>query len=323
MRSPQLSALVRASEQFHEERSSSTFSRRALLGGAGALAGAAVLSGPAHAGGRLAQPRVAIIGGGISGLAAALELNDAGIVSTVYEAQDRFGGRMYSNTSTWLDGQSSEWGGEFIDTGHKVMQSLSRRFGLTLVDVLQAQPPGSEDTRWLRGDYYSSSQFASDFSPVYKTLKDQVQAIGSGFSYDSLTPMGRTIDAMSLASWIDAVHRRTLGSRQWFDPHRPALPEHLGEQPWQAGKVRNSERLHRWHERGLLCGSERTLRRRLGFIHRRHLRSAVPRPARSGHAGRLCALERASYPLDPLERPQLPWELHLLPGWPSCSVRRI
>src|SRR5690349_655901 len=75
-------------------------SRRDFLKGAGAVAAGLTLSGTlagralaAHASG---SPRIAIIGGGISGLNAALTLQDAGYASTIYEASSRLGGRMHS-----------------------------------------------------------------------------------------------------------------------------------------------------------------------------------------------------------------------------------
>ena len=58
------------------------------------------------------QPRIVIIGAGIAGLNAALTLQDAGVASTVYEASNRIGGRMFSATSIWADNQVTEWCGE-------------------------------------------------------------------------------------------------------------------------------------------------------------------------------------------------------------------
>ena len=50
---------------------------------------------------------------------------------------------MHSNTTSWMEGQSSEWCGEFIDSGHSSMQALADRFGLTLVDLLAGQAGGA------------------------------------------------------------------------------------------------------------------------------------------------------------------------------------
>ena len=60
------------------------------------------------------MPRIAIVGAGIAGLSAALTLQDAGLSCSIYEASERIGGRMHSDTTTWADGMVSEWCGEFI-----------------------------------------------------------------------------------------------------------------------------------------------------------------------------------------------------------------
>src|SRR5690349_17622848 len=58
-------------------------------------------------------PRIAIVGGGIAGLTAALTLQDKGVASTVYEAHPtRVGGRMHSDfvdfPGYWANGQGAE-----------------------------------------------------------------------------------------------------------------------------------------------------------------------------------------------------------------------
>src|SRR5690348_17286693 len=75
-------------------------------------------------------PRIAIVGAGIAGLKAALTLQDAGVACDIYEAADRVGGRIHSDTTTWADGLVSEWCGEFIDADHTAMRELIARFGL-------------------------------------------------------------------------------------------------------------------------------------------------------------------------------------------------
>jgi len=46
------------------------------------------------------MPRIAIVGAGIAGLTAALTLQDAGLSCSVYEASNRIGGRMHTDTTT-------------------------------------------------------------------------------------------------------------------------------------------------------------------------------------------------------------------------------
>src|SRR5438270_13244969 len=79
--------------------------------------------------------RIAIIGVGIAGLNAALTLQDAGLSCSVYEASNRLGGRMHSDTTTWADGMVSEWCGEFIDSDHETIWHLIERFGLKTIDL--------------------------------------------------------------------------------------------------------------------------------------------------------------------------------------------
>src|ERR1700731_3964274 len=138
-------------EQGQEDRQRAG-TRRAFMKATGATIGTAALSGPLAAfaatrpGG--AAPRIAIVGGGIAGLNAALTLHDAAYASTVYEASSRVGGRMHSDspltnpngTSTWANGQVSEHCGELIDTRHKTIQGLAKRFGFSLTDLRAAQP---------------------------------------------------------------------------------------------------------------------------------------------------------------------------------------
>src|SRR5437762_2648650 len=135
--------------------------RRAL---AGAAAGAVALGLPRRARAAGGTPKVAIVGGGIAGLACALELADHHIDATVYEASGRLGGRMFSNNGGYWDGnQVSEWCGELIDTGHTTVRRLARRFGLPLDDLHAAEPKGSTETYRFFGQHYPKAQADADF----------------------------------------------------------------------------------------------------------------------------------------------------------------
>ena len=192
----------RTVDEIQQERRRRRPTRRDFLKAAGAVVGAAALGGrlPAFA----QAPRIAIIGGGISGLNAALTLQDANIASTVYEASNRVGGRMHSDTTSWLHGQTSEFCGELIDTGHKAIRDLATRFNLPTVDLHAAEPPNSTETYFFNNVYYRRAQANSDFAPVFQALKADNKAAPFPTLYNSFTQAGSDLDHMSLFDWIDS-----------------------------------------------------------------------------------------------------------------------
>ena len=84
--------------------------------------------------------RVAVIGAGFAGLAAADELRRGGADVTVLEARDRVGGRVWSHPFEPAGGAIIERGAEFILPGYEALDGLSERFGLT--KILKGTPYG-------------------------------------------------------------------------------------------------------------------------------------------------------------------------------------
>ena len=184
------------------------FLKAGALGATSAVVGPQVLLGQRHAAAATATPRIAIIGAGIAGLNAALTLQDGTnrvppYASTIFEAQNYIGGRMHSDTTSWANGQVSEWCGELIDSNHTAIMNLAARFNLTLTDLLAAQPAGSTDLYHLFGTYYPYSQAVKDFGPVYAALQDQVKAAGYPTLYNSFNTAGYNLDHMSNYQWIE------------------------------------------------------------------------------------------------------------------------
>jgi len=197
-RTPLLTEVQRLAAHFDRQ-----VSRREFIKVTGATIGAAAISGPIAA---LAAtpPRIAIIGGGIAGLNAALTLQDAGIAATVYEASSRVGGRMHSDTTTWENHQTSEHCGELIDSGHKTILKLANRFNLPTVDLLAAEPNQSSETYYFLGQYYPRSQAITDFKPVYTAVHKDMSAAGYPTTYKIHTDAGVGLDQMSVYDWIES-----------------------------------------------------------------------------------------------------------------------
>ncbi|MBT2457877.1 NAD(P)/FAD-dependent oxidoreductase [Streptomyces sp. ISL-86] len=195
--------------------------RRELLGRAAVLGLGAALAPAATAYAAEAVPdkkpvtpaRVAVVGAGISGLTAALTLQDAGVNCTLYEANpSRVGGRMWTQRSHWAYGQTSEIGGELIDTSHKKILELCRRFNLPTEDFLGGGPNGAEEVLWFNGTYYPRTQADEDFKAVYQALHRDLVESGE-VAWNSSTPAGTALDNMSLHEWIETRVPGGHGSR--------------------------------------------------------------------------------------------------------------
>jgi monoamine oxidase len=205
-------AAIRDERAEAASRKPGQLTRREFLAGSAAAGTAVALGGLRPAVARAATPaRIAIVGGGISGLSAALTLADAGVASTVFEAStQRVGGRMHSDAAPfvdakgrWLDGQTSEWCGELIDSGHKTILMLAQRFRLATADLLGAQPNSSEDTYYFDGHFYPADQADADFQVIHQALQGDVQAASYPTTYLINTPAGIALDQMSVYDWIE------------------------------------------------------------------------------------------------------------------------
>jgi monoamine oxidase len=177
--------------------------RREVIKAGGASLAAALALRPTRAFTAVA-PRIAIVGGGIAGLNAALSLQDAGYGSTIYEASGRVGGRMHSDTTSWAEGQVSEHCGELIDSRHKVILGLAKRFGVPVDDLLSAQPLQSTETYYFFGNYYTRDQANVDFNAVYNAVKHDLTTAGFPTLYNSYNSAGYSLDHLSVYEWIDS-----------------------------------------------------------------------------------------------------------------------
>lgn len=96
-----------------------------------------------------------VVGAGLSGLAAARELADAGLDVLVLEARDRPGGRTHAAE---IRGVPVDLGGEWVDEAHADLKGLVADLGLELL------PSGrkKEGARWYVGGGFSSGMPLSD-----------------------------------------------------------------------------------------------------------------------------------------------------------------
>ena len=192
--------------------------RKAAVAGAGlTVAGRAVLDpqrafGGGFDHGHQDEPRIAIIGAGLSGLTAAMTLKDAGFSNvTVYEASDHVGGRTLTRKDDgfWEPGQWTESGGEFVDSAHDLMFSLCTRFGFDTIDLDTVKNPGSNDVLYFGRRYYRWDEMVRDWNHGHMddvVAADMANLPEFPWAYNdpAWTPAGIALDNMSVYDWIES-----------------------------------------------------------------------------------------------------------------------
>ncbi|EWZ32942.1 amine oxidase [Fusarium oxysporum Fo47] len=157
---------------------------------------------------------VAIVGGGLSGLAAAKDLVAAGKSVLVLEARDRVGGKVYDVEVKDGNGHKVEAGAEFVYKNHKRLLTLASELGIKtfptyiegnmlmwipgqgrlLYDPVKTQgmpPLSEEDITILAGITVQVNEMASEID-VHQPW---------------MHPKAKEWDRLTLSSWLDGFAR--------------------------------------------------------------------------------------------------------------------
>ena len=191
---------ARALRDEHESAARSTLSRRLFLGGAAAGAGVMLGVVPrARAAGKYAtNARIAILGGGLAGLACADALRAQGVTATIYEAHaSRVGGRVYSNRS--FGAQVAENGGELIDNQHKLMLGYAQELGLAREDLVKA--PGETAYRFF-GQSWSEEDVVDQMRELVARMRPDLQALSAAPSFFNHSASDVLLDHTSLEEYL-------------------------------------------------------------------------------------------------------------------------
>jgi monoamine oxidase len=147
--------------------------------------------------------RIAIIGAGFSGLAAAYELVSAGYDVTVYEARNRIGGRVIT-FSDLVPNKFVEGGGELIGANHPTWVAYKERFKLEFLDVTEDKE--HEAPIVLGGQKLSSEESDKLWQEMTAALNLMNKEAGNvGDPYQPWkTRDAEVLDRRTLSSWIQS-----------------------------------------------------------------------------------------------------------------------
>ena len=156
--------------------------------------------------------RVVVVGAGLAGLTCAYRLKRSGIITSVYEANTRLGGRCWTRRGVFEQGQIAERGGELIDQGHTTIRHLAQELGLPLDNLLAAEPNGSTIRVQFDGVAYSYRDVVRDLKRIWQPLHRDLIEAGFPTLYNSYTARGAQLDQMSVTDWINQTVPGGLGS---------------------------------------------------------------------------------------------------------------
>jgi monoamine oxidase len=182
--------------------------RRELLQASLAVGAGLLLSRTRAFAGEPAGKRVAVIGAGFAGLAAAHELNAAGYDVTLIEARRRAGGRVLS-FGDLVPGKSVEGGAELIGSNHPTWVAYADKFGLSFLDVgedEEADAPIVIGGRRL--DAEESGKLWEDFEGMLQGMNADAANVDADEPWKS--PNAEALDKRTTASWIDAQEATPL-----------------------------------------------------------------------------------------------------------------
>lgn len=207
--SPPIDELV---EMAAEKKETEAYSRRQFLKEslvAGAVLGTSMLipeSLYANALGKT-KPKVAVIGGGLSGLYATYLLKKKGIIATIYEADGRTGGRMFTVQNVMGAGLYTEFGGEFVDTDHTEMHNLAKLLKLEFFDVQTDKGVKHKEAFFYNGRHYTEEDVIKEFTQIAGKIKTDLAAAGENTD----TPTAEQLDNISITEYL-----RKLPCAEWI-----------------------------------------------------------------------------------------------------------
>jgi monoamine oxidase len=152
---------------------------------------------------RLSGTSVVVVGAGLAGLSAGVQLKKDGARVTVVEARDRVGGRVLTVRNVFADGQHAEAGGDFIDRSQEDIRSLADQYGLTVHTILR---DGFSFVRYKsRGELHGRpSKGERAWKPITDRAKPLIEAYRRAEQHWE-SAVVRSMAQRSVAQWLDEI----------------------------------------------------------------------------------------------------------------------
>jgi monoamine oxidase len=200
-RVPLFRSLIECLREAHLANQGEGWSRRDFLrtlgaaGAAGALSSCATLAPSPK---RTVKGPVVILGGGIAGLTAAWRLWQQGVDCEVFEASERFGGRMFTKRDFNGDRMFCELGGELVDTNHTALIGLAKECGLGIQPLKKGEK--GVDFYHVGGKVFTDRELIPAFQPLAKRIAADAEGLTD--AQDEYTAKAKRLDRISLQTYL-------------------------------------------------------------------------------------------------------------------------
>lgn len=172
--------------------------------------------------------RIAIIGGGLAGLAALLRLRDAGVTATLYEARGATGGRTRSVSGVFAPGFAFDEGGQLVNSDHVDLRRLVARFGMTLID--RRGPVAEREIQIGRdGTIVPEAVLAEALRPIAAQIATDADRLDKDYA-----GVAREIDLLSVTQYLD---RHGLAPGEARDAIEMGIRTEYGAEPEESSAL--------------------------------------------------------------------------------------
>jgi monoamine oxidase len=186
----------------------------------------------------LGDAKVAIVGGGFAGMAAAWFLGGRGAKVTVYEARAEVGGRVETSTKITPNARI-EGGAEFIGAIHPMSLALAKAVGLTMrersVDACY-QGVGLQLHLWVDGDHLSHKELEQVNEAlearVLRPISSEARRVGKPAEPWNESAAVRDFDKMTVADKL----QKLIGAKPTKKP-KPGEAERLNWLLWRLMEI--------------------------------------------------------------------------------------